>query len=115
MIRLQTTDQYIKVCVKTWLLCEVSVQAEVTGLSPRQNLVKECRDCAKACFAVVSSLVNDAADDDLGDLVLNCLLHCRQCSNECAKYDDDEDIQFCGMISSICADTLKEIAVINLN
>ncbi|WP_276503994.1 hypothetical protein [Terrimonas pollutisoli] len=71
------------------------------------------RDCAKACFAVVSSLVNNAADD-LGDLVLNCLLHCHQCSNECAKYDD-EDIQFCGMISSICADTLKEIAVSNLN
>lgn len=113
-MQLQTTDQYIKVCMKTWLICEASVQAEVTGLSPRQNLIKECRDCAKACFAIVSSLVNNAAYD-LDDLVLNCLLHCRQCSNECAKYDDDEDIQFCGMISGICADTLKEITVINLN
>lgn len=112
-MQLQTTDQYIKVCMKTWLICEASVQAEVTGLSPRQNLIKECRDCAKACFAIVSSLVNNAAYD-LDDLVLNCLLHCRQCSNECAKYDD-EDIQFCGMISGICADTLKEITVINLN
>lgn len=113
-MQLQTTDQYIKVCMKTWLLCEASVHAEVVGLSPRQDLVKECSDCAKACFAVVSGLASNAMDD-LGDLVLNCLIHCRQCSNECAKYDDDEDIQFCGMISSICADTLKEIAVINLN
>ncbi len=114
MTHLQATDQCIKVCMKTWLLCEASVHAEVSGISPRQTLIKECSDCARACFAVVLRLVNNAPED-LSDLVLNCLLHCRQCSNECAKYDDDEDIQFCGMISSICADTLKEITVINLN
>lgn len=114
-MHLQITDQYIKMCMKTWLLCEASVNAEESGLFPRQNLVNECRDCAKACFAVVTGFINNAANEQLGDLVLNCLLHCRQCSNECAKYDDDEDIQFCGMISSICADTLKEITVINLN
>lgn len=113
MIQQQITDQYIKVCMKTWLLCEASVHAESTSKSPRYNLVKECSDCANACFAVVSKLVSDA--DDMGNLVLNCLLHCRQCSIECAKYPGEEDIQYCGMVSSICADALKEIAVRQLN
>ena len=113
MTNLQTTDQYIKVCMKAWLLCEASAHAEVTGLFPRHTLIKECEDCARACFAVVSGLVSNAMQD-LGDLVLKCLLHCRQCANECAKYDDG-DIQFCGIVSSICADTVKEIAVFNLN
>lgn len=112
-MQLQATDQYIKVCMKTWLLCEASVYAEVTGITPRQTLIKECGDCANACFAVVSGLVSSAVSD-ISSLIFNCLLHCRQCSDECAKYDD-EDIQFCGMVSSICADTLKEITVLNLN
>jgi hypothetical protein len=110
---IQTTDQYIKVCMKTWLLCEASVHAESTSNSPRYNLVEACNECAKACFAVVSKLVSNASD--LGDLVLNCLLHCRECSNECEKYPGDEDILFCGIVSSICADTLKEITVFQLN
>ncbi len=113
MIQQQTTDQYIKVCMKTWLLCEASVHAESISTWPRYNLVKECSDCAKACFAVVSKLVSDT--DNLGNLVLNCLLHCRQCSIECGKYPGEEDIQFCGMVSSICADRLREIAVRQLN
>ncbi len=107
------TDQYIKVCMKTWLLCEASVHAESTSDTPRYGLLKECNDCAKACFAVVSQLVSDTTD--LGDLVLRCLLHCRQCSNECAKYPGEEDIQFCGIVSGICADTLKDITVMQLN
>jgi len=110
---IQTTDQYIKVCMKTWLLCEASVHAESASNSPRYNLVEVCSECAKACFAVVSKLVSNASD--LGDLVLNCLLHCRECSNECEKYPGEEDIQFCGIVSSICADTLKEITVFQLN
>jgi hypothetical protein len=113
MVHQQTTDQYIKVCMKTWLLCEASVHAETTSTSPRYNLVKECRECAKACFAVVSRLVSNAGDP--GNLVLNCLLHCRQCSNECAKYPAEEDIHFCGIVSSICADTMKEINFLQLN
>ena len=113
MIHYQTTDQYIKVCMKTWLLCEASVHAETTSTSPRYDLVKECSECAKACFAVVSRLVSNAGD--LGNVVLNCLLHCRQCSNECSKYPGEEDIQFCGMVSTLCADTMKEITVLQLN
>ncbi len=113
MIQYQTIDEYIKVCMKTWLLCEASVHAEATRISPRYELVKECSECAKACFAVVTRLVSNAGD--LGNLVLDCLLHCRQCSNECAKYPGEEDLQFCAVVSSICADTLKEIAVLQLN
>ncbi|MGZ8552244.1 MAG: hypothetical protein ACXWV8_02485 [Chitinophagaceae bacterium] len=99
--------------MKTWLLCEASVHAETISIAPRYKLVKECSDCAKACFAVVSRLVSDAGN--LGDLVLNCLLHCRQCSKECSKYPGEQDLLFCSMVSSICADTLKEIAVNQLN
>ena len=113
MIHHQTIDQYIKVCMKTWLLCEASVHAESTSSSPRYNLLKECSDCARACFEVVSRLVSHTGD--LGTLVLNCLIHCRQCSIECAKYPGEEDVRFCGIVSNICADTLKEIAVADLN
>jgi hypothetical protein len=99
--------------MKTWLLCEANVHAEAARISPRLELVRECSECAKCCFAVVSQLVSDAGN--LGTLVLDCLLHCRQCSNECAKYPGEEDLQFCAVVSSICADTLKEIAVLQLN
>src|SRR5688572_4310634 len=108
---LQTTDRYIKVCMKTWLLCEASVHAESTSSTPRDSIVRECAECAKACFAVVSRLVSNAGD--LCELVLNCLLHCRQCTSECAKYPGEEDLQVCGMVSSVCADTLKELAMVN--
>lgn len=114
MIQLQTTDHYIKACMKTWLLCEANIHAESGRETPRLDLVRECTECAMACFAVVTRLVSNA--DDLADgLVLNCLLHCRQCSEECAKYTGEEDLQFCSVVSSICADTLKDIAFLQLN
>jgi len=109
----QKTDHYIKACMKAWLLCEASVYAELTGNSPRQSLIKECSECARACFAVVARLVSKAGD--ISDLVLNCLLHCRQCSKECEKYPQEEDIQFCGRVSNICADTIRDIAVFPVN
>ena len=113
MIQLQTIDYYIKACMKTWLLCEASVHAESISRTPRYDLVRECSECATACFAVVTRLVNNGGD--LGNLVVECLLHCRQFSDECAKYPGEEDLQFCSVVSSICADTLRDIAVINLN
>lgn len=113
MLRLQTTDHYIKVCMKTWLLCEANVHAEYNRPAPRQEILRQCSECAEACFAVVTKLVSNP--DDLDTLALDCLLHCRECSRECAKYPGEEELQFCSVVSSICADSIKEIAVLQLN
>ncbi|MBC7946910.1 MAG: hypothetical protein H7Y42_03450 [Chitinophagaceae bacterium] len=99
--------------MKTWLLCESCIHAESSNDYPRYDLIRECSECAKACFAVVSRLVSKA--DDLGDLVFNCLLHCRQCSEECLKYNGEEDIELCGDVCEVCGNTLKNIAVFSLN
>lgn len=109
----QQTDAYIKVCMKSWLLCESCVHAEMNSKNPRYDLINECMACAKACFAVVSRLVSNA--DDMQDLPFNCLLHCRQCVNECQKYYYDNDIRLCGEVCSICAETVKELAVFSPN
>lgn len=103
----QATDQYIKVCMKTWLLCEASVHAESEKPFPRTRLVKECADCAKACFALVSGLVSDSGYTE--DLVLRCFLQCRQCTIECGNYPNEEDIQYCGLVSALCAETMHEM------
>jgi hypothetical protein len=110
----QQTDLYIKACMKTWLICESCIHVEVTGATQRNNLIRECRECAQSCFAVVCKLISQA--EDLGDLVFNCILHCRQCYDECEKYEEiDDDIQYCGSVCSICAETLKDLAVFQLN
>ena len=52
MIPLQTTDQHIKVSMKTWLLCEASVHDLLTGYAPpRQQIIKERSDFARALFS----------------------------------------------------------------
>jgi hypothetical protein len=99
--------------MKTWLLCEAVAHAELTASLPRQTLIAECSDCAKACFAVVKQLLSNA--DDIGDLVFNCLLHCRRCSMECEKYPGEEEVQFCGMVSNICSGSMKNMAKFSLN
>jgi hypothetical protein len=103
--------------MKTWLLCEAGAHAELKANSPRPALIKECSECAKACFALATRLAGNVTD--AGPLVLNCLLHCRQCATECQKYPNEEDIQFCGIVSNICAGSLKdmakEIAIFHLN
>ena len=110
----QQTDIYIKACMKTWLICESCIHAEVTSTMPRVDLVRECRECAQSCFSVVCKLISQR--DDLGDLILNCLLHCRQCYEECEKYaEEEDDIQYCGSVCIVCAETLKDIMVFQLN
>jgi hypothetical protein len=113
MIQQTPTDTYIKICMKAWLLCESCVHAETSSPNPRFDLVLECTHCAKICFAVVSKLVSNS--DDLGDLVLNCLLHCRQCAETCEQYKNDNDVQLCGDVCAACADTLKELVPVQLN
>jgi hypothetical protein len=113
VIQQHQTDSYIKICMKTWLLCESCIHAESTSTTPRYDLIKECSDCAKACFAVVSRLVSQ--NEDVSDLILNCVLHCRQCAQECDKYKYENDIEFCGDTCGICADEVKNLASFSLN
>ena len=112
MIR-QKTDEYVKVCVKTWLLCEANVHTELNSDFPRKNLVGQLDECAKACFAVVGSLLGTAGEQE--EAILNCLINCRSCSLECKKYPDEEDIFLCSAISGICADCMNELFVFALN
>jgi hypothetical protein len=109
----QQTDTYIRICMKTWLLCESCIHAESLSSLPRFELVKECNQCAKACFALVSRLVSQ--NEDMGDLVMDCVLECRQCARTCEKYGHENDIEFCGITCSLCAETLKHLAVFSLN
>lgn len=109
----QHTDSYIKICMKAWLMCESCVHTEHNSPTPREELIEICSETAKACFAIVSRLVSNA--DDMGDLPLNCLLHCRECSEECDKYPEEQDVQACAEICYVCADAVKELAVFNLN
>jgi len=112
MIR-QQTDIYIKACMKTWLICESCVHMESSSLTPREDVLRECRDCAQSCFALVCKLISKS--DDIGENVLTSLLHCRQCMAECEKYSDVEDLEYCHNVCAVCADTLKDLAVFYLN
>jgi hypothetical protein len=94
--------------MKTWLLCEAGAHTEQKAGSPRKVLLKKYNECAKACFALATALAGNKPE--VGVLVLNCLLCCRQCALECEKYPNEEDIQFCGIVSHICADSLKDMA-----
>ena len=107
------TDTYIKICMKNWLLCESCVHEEINSSSPRYNIISECTACAQACFAVVARLVSKA--NDLDDLVLNCILHCRQCFRECMKYAEEPDMEACAEICNSCAETIKNLAEFSLN
>ena len=109
----QKTDEYIRVCVTTWLHCEANAQTELASEIPREKLIQECRACAMACVAVMVRLMSHA--DNMGELVINCLIHCRQCCRECEKYRQEWDIRYCGMVSRHCADTLRDLVDFPLN
>jgi hypothetical protein len=104
----QQTDRYIKACMQAWLFCESCIHSEMTTPSPRQNLIKQCHDCAQACFAVVCRLVSNQTD--VHQLAINCILQCRQCQQECEKYETD-DIMYCAEVCANCADKMKDIAI----
>jgi hypothetical protein len=108
-------DPYVKICMKAWLLCEASVYTEVASPAPRTSLIRECSDCAIACFEIVVRLVSNPDEGLLGNLALIGLLHCRQCASECAKYNTDEDLKYCGEICSLCGDALMDITEFSLN
>jgi hypothetical protein len=106
---IQQTDSYIKACMQAWLFCESCIHTEVASEHPRQELIKQCHECAQACFAVVCRLISNYYD--VHELALNCVLHCRQCHAECSKHAYVEDIEYCGEVCRICAEKMKDIAI----
>lgn len=109
----QQTDNYIKICLRNWLLCESCTYAEMQSATPRHEIITECTACAETCFALVTKLISHA--DDLGDLPFKCIVHCRQCYDECQKYPEENDIMMCADACAYCAEAIKEIAVFTLN
>jgi len=109
----QRTDSYIKVCMKSWLLCESCIHLELSHSAPRQELIEILQDCAKSCFAVVTRLVSNPAD--LGQLPLNCILDCMQCVRECNFYSGDPDIADCADACLICAYRMRDLTPFCLN
>ena len=104
---LQETDNYIKACMKTWLLRESCIHTETMSESPREEIVKRCRTCANACFTVVCRIINHS--EALQESVFICLLHCRECIDECKKHRDSEELKYCADICGLCADILKPL------
>jgi len=107
-------DSYMKLCLQTWIFCESCIYSEISTSTPRRELVKECHDCALACFALVAKLANNQLE--IGEQAFRCIIHCRQCQETCAKYAETEDIRCCGEICKRCAEQIKGIALeFNLN
>lgn len=108
----QQTNNYIKICIKSWLLCESCIYNEINSFSPRPELIELCTECAKSCFAVVTRLVSNS--DDLEYLPFNCLLDCLQCANACRKYPE-LDLQDCADVFLMCAFEMKNLTVFSPN
>jgi len=104
---LQQTDNYIKACMKTWLLCESCILAEENSYYPREELISKCRACAHSCFAVVCRIISN--NEVLQESAFICVLNCRECYDECEKYHYIDDIDYCGQVCLFCAGTLKEL------
>lgn len=104
---LQQTDNYIKACMKTWLMCESCIHSETISDHPRQALVVKCRYCANACFTVVCRIINNS--EVLQESAFICLLNCLECQAECSKFSDVEDIRYCGEVCRLCADIIKPL------
>lgn len=103
----QQSDSYIKACMQAWLFCESCIHAEISAESPRTDLIRQCHECAQACFAVVCRLISNQFE--VYDLAFNCIIHCRMCQEECEKYESVDDIRYCGDVCKHCAEKIKDI------
>lgn len=105
----QTTEPYIRVCMKVWLLCESAIHNELKAKTPRYSLVQFCSDCARSCFSLVSQLVGNNQADHMGPMAFDCWLLCRQCSDACAAHMDEEDYLLCTEACMGCGEELKKM------
>jgi len=110
---IQQADTYIKSCLKGWLLCASCSNAEMNKDNPNYDLVLQCNACAQACFDVAAKLL--ANDGDIGDIPFNCIVHCRQCIEECQKYPETAAISACIRACVSCIRDVKQIACFTLN
>ncbi len=108
MNTVQTSDAYIKVCLRAWLFCESCIQAETLLEAPNQQLIEGCHRCAHSCLAVITGLINKK--EMITDDVFRCLLYCRSCETICEGALRTEEVQNCAEACRNCADHLSEIA-----
>ena len=112
---LQQTDNYIKMCMKTWLLCESCIHIEEASNYPRRSLITSWRNCAHSCFVVVCKIISNEGRA-MQETALSCMLDCRNCYEECEKYNNSDEIRFCGEVCRLCAETIKDLIIpIHLN
>ena len=109
---LHQTDNYIRVCMNAWLLCEACIHTEQEKLSPKEKLLDACHRCSEACLSIVSVFISNPVT--VRQHVFDCFLHCRECYNECMQYRED-DIEYCGAVCDKCAETMKELMYFGLN
>lgn len=106
------TDNYMRVCMNTWLLCEACTHAEKEMPLPDERLIKSCMECAQSCIALVAHIIHDPQADQ--KYIFDCFLYCRECYNECMQHPK-ADIIYCGEACNQCADTIKELLFFNCN
>ena len=109
---LRQKDNYIRICMNTWLLCEACMHAEHEKLFPKEALIKACSACAASCLSIVSGFISEPAA--IQHHVFKCFLDCRDCYNECLQYAD-QDIETCGAVCDECAEMMKELIFFHLN
>lgn len=109
---LRQTDNYMRVCMKSWLLCEACVHSEKETLLPDEKFIKIFSDCAQSCLTIVSHFINET--ETTQKVVFDCFLYCRKCYQECMLHSE-ADIIYCGEVCNYCADTIKELMFFNLN
>ena len=106
------TDNYIKVCMNAWLLCEACIHNEKDQESPENKLIEICTLCAQSCLMVASGMINNP--NDMQKQIFDCYLLCKECHKECAKYPQT-DIEYCGDICKHCSDQLRNLIAMQLN
>lgn len=109
---IRQTDNYIKACMNTWLLCEACIHSETQSNSPNKKLLKAWSNCGQSCISIVAGIISDTLTTK--NHILDCFLYCRECYNECMLHKQ-EDIEECGKVCDNCAETIKELLFFHLN